>query len=182
MKVPSEAELVEAITEAARAAISDLFCEYPDDHFYYVSLITTGEGHAPELTAWSKEALASAAKKSDHEAEALLELKWSYADSPFYGHGDHYFEGVRHLFDARPKPDPESAQEWNQEYSLRLRAMEAAMARLDAAGLWGRGDDRIGIVINVEVMPADHTNVERALRLNPTDALKDWLEEAAEPA
>jgi len=35
-------------------------------------------------------------------------------------------------------------------------------------------------VVNVEVMPPDATNVERAIRLNPPAALADWLSEAAE--
>ena len=61
-----------------------------------------------------------------------------------------------------------------------MSAMEEAMARLDQAGLFGTGSKRAHIVINVEVMPPDYTNTERAKRLNPPEALVDWLKEAAE--
>ena len=55
------------------------------------------------------------------------------------------------------------------------------MTRLDRAGVFGTGPKRAGIVVNVECMPPDRTNVERALRLNPPEALEVWLREAAEP-
>ena len=58
--------------------------------------------------------------------------------------------------------------------------MEKAMANLDKEGLFGVGNQRLGIVINAEVMPPDYTNTERALRLNPREALTVWLEEVAE--
>jgi hypothetical protein len=53
--------------------------------------------------------------------------------------------------------------------------------RLNAKGLFGKGKERLGIVINAEVMPPDYTNTQRALRLNPRDALTAWLREMAEP-
>ena len=54
------------------------------------------------------------------------------------------------------------------------------MHDLDAEGLFGQGEKRLGIVINAEFMPSDCTNTERALRLNPQKALEEWLEEMAE--
>ena len=56
----------------------------------------------------------------------------------------------------------------------------AAMERLEREGLFGRGRKRAGILVNVEWFPPDHTNVERAHRLNPPEAMVDWLREAAE--
>jgi hypothetical protein len=58
--------------------------------------------------------------------------------------------------------------------------MEAALSEADAAGTFGSGIEREQIVINVEVMPPDHSNTERAIRLNPPAALTEWLVEAAE--
>jgi hypothetical protein len=94
--------------------------------------------------------------------------------------GDQHFEPVERLFEARPRMDFASPEQYSAEFALRLRARETAMARLDAEGLFEKGDDRLRIVINVEVMPPDHTNAERALRLNPAGALVEWLEQAAE--
>lgn len=46
---------------------------------------------------------------------------------------------------------------------------------------FGEGDTRNNIVINVELMLPDYNNTLRAMRLNPSEALSDWLSEAAEP-
>jgi hypothetical protein len=175
--VPTESDLADAVYRAARAAVSDLFREHPDHHFYYCSLVTTGEAFGPALSAWSAEALAAAVKASGADAEML---KWSYADSPFCSFGEQHFQPMRALFDARPQVFDLPGDDGDAEYLLRLRAMESAMSRLDDEGLFGSGDQRLDIVINVEVMPPDTTNTERALRLNPPRALTTWLEEAAE--
>ncbi len=42
-------------------AAADLFRDYPDHHFYWYSLTTTGEAHAPCPSAWSTQAGSSAA-------------------------------------------------------------------------------------------------------------------------
>jgi hypothetical protein len=58
--------------------------------------------------------------------------------------------------------------------------MVAAMAALDREGLFGRGAERERMLINVEVAPPDAGNTERAVRLNPPSALREWLAEASE--
>jgi hypothetical protein len=173
--------LVDAITDAARAAISQLFKEYSVHRFYYCSLITTGEGHAPVISAWSTKALAAAVKELGDDPKALKELKWSYADSPFNCYGEQFFGEVHRIYSARPMSYSLSSKEWQFELETRLKAMEKALARLDGEGLFGTGSKRLGIVINAEIMPPDHTNTDRALRLNPCEALTEWLVESAEP-
>ena len=54
------------------------------------------------------------------------------------------------------------------------------MHNLDNEGIFGTGEKRLGIVINAEFMPPDYTNTERALRLNPKEAIQEWLDEIAE--
>ena len=164
--------LADAITNAARNAVAELFRERPNDTFYYISLITTGEGHSPCLTAWSWEKLAETVQAEGGNDQLTADLKWSYADSPFYCFGESYFNVVKQLINSAPD---------GCELNLLLKGMESAMATLDAEGLFGIGTKRFGIVINAEVMPPDHSNVERAKRLNPPEALGDWLREAAEP-
>ena len=117
-------DLESAIANATRAAVSALFREYADHHFYYCLLVTTGEAHCPCLAAWSRESLAAAAAAST-DPNAERDLKWSYADSPFYCYGDHFFVSLRRLFDARP-PVHFSNPTWAREYELRLAAMERA--------------------------------------------------------
>ena len=176
---PTEAELADAIESATRMAIKDLFAQYPDHHFYYVALITSGEANPPALTAWSKEALDDAVKNG---LGASWDLKWSYGESPFFCFGEHCFQHVKDLFLKRPDMNSlvwvEGA--FQAEYELRLRAMETAMSRLDQQGLFGTGEDRLKIAVNVEVMPPDYTNTERAKRLNPPEAIRTWLKEEAE--
>lgn len=178
--VPSEADLAAAIETAARKAIRSLFNSHPG-HFYYCSLITDGLANSPVLSAWSTEALERAALDRDDPEEARSELKWSSADSPYFAYGDEYFGEVRALISRRSDMQPGmSDREWDEEYETRLRAMETAMKRLASQGLFGEGEARLGIVINAEVMPPDRTNAARAIRLNPKEALVDWLDEAAE--
>ncbi|OYP38910.1 DUF4303 domain-containing protein [Rhodopirellula sp. MGV] len=154
--------------------------ENPNDSFYYCSLITTGEGHTPYLTAWSREKLKEAVDAEGGGDDLIAELKWSCADSPFCFYGESYFEPVKQIFIGRSELNDRDSTSDASELELRLKAMELAMAELDEEGLFGSGNERLKIVINAEVMPPDHSNVERALRLNPEQALSDWMNEAAE--
>jgi hypothetical protein len=179
MSQPTRAELVDALAAATSAAVKELFDTHPKDHFYYCSLITTGEALPPNLVAWSREALDAAASKSP-DPNARSNLEWSYADSPFCCFGEQHFDEVRRLFQALGPLDLNDPSKWQASYDFRLSVMEEAMARLDRAGLFGIGAQRASIVINVEVMPPDRTNTERASRLNPPEALTVWLKEVAE--
>jgi hypothetical protein len=175
------AELTSAIAGATRTAVTALFREHAEN-FYYLSLITTGEGHPPSLAAWSSEALERVAAAQSHPRQAIEQLRWSYADSPYccFGYED-YFGPVRDIFARRPRMDyAGSDDEWEEELAVRLQAMEDALALLDDEGIFGRGSAREALVINVEVMPPDASNTERARRLNPPAALERWLREAAE--
>lgn len=177
-----ENRLADAIYEAAQNAARKLFSIYKNHHFYYFALVTDGEAHAPFISAWSREALQEAsADSADPDMDAAY-LKWSYADSPFCFFGEDFFSVVNELFAARPEMSHKMSQaEWHSEFRLRISAMESALKRLDETGVFGRGTDRLGIVINVEVVPPDHSNTERARRLNPNEALTNWLAEIAEP-
>ena len=180
MPIPTEHDLTVAIVDAAKRAFLSLFGTYPGE-YYYCTLITTGEAHAPVVAAWSREALSTAIAKSPDPDSDSRALKWSYADSPYYGYGENYFDEVRRLFLQRPPLSHEmTVTKWNAECDLRISAMEAAMETLDEQGVFGLGVARESIVILVEVMPPDHTNTERAQRLNSPEALKEWLVEAAE--
>lgn len=175
-------ELATPIADAARTAIEELFRENEGDSFYYCSLITTGEGHTPCLTAWSKEKLNEAVEAEGGGEDLVAELKWSYADSPFCYFGESHFEKIKQIFIGRSASKDCDSTSDASELEFRLKAMELAMAKLDEEGIFGSGNVRLQIVVNAEVMPPDHSNVERAVRLNPEQALTDWMKEAAEPA
>lgn len=177
VNVPTEDELADAIARAARTAIAALRERHPES-FYYVTLYTSGEAHPPSLSAWSREALA---RVREAKGAAFAELvRWSYADSPYCDFGAGAFDDVRRLFDRRPEISSLDDAAREAEYGLRLRAMEAALARLDAVGFFGTGAARLAVFVNAEVMPPDAGNTERARRLNPPGALESWLREVAE--
>jgi hypothetical protein len=165
--------LKRVIIQAIMKTAERLFRE-TGESFYYFTLITSGEAHAPIVSAWSKEKLAMVP-----EAERQT-VKWSYADSPYFDFNSAGFEQVRVLFSQRPNILTLSEPLRSLEYKERLSTMEAALLAVDAAGTFGQGVERTKIVINVEVMPPDHSNTERAMRLNPPAALTEWLDEAAE--
>jgi len=177
----AQAELVDAVADATRAAVTTLFREHPDDDFYYLSLITTGDVHAPTLTAWSWDALEATVRARPDDPQAREMFKWSWADSPFVGYGDQHFDHVQRLYRALGSPDDGAPDEASSAFDdFRMEALVAAMQRLDGEGLFGRGSKRDGILINVEWMPPEPANVARARRLNPPNALVAWLNEAAE--
>ena len=178
MKLKVDLEMVKAIENAARNACKSLFSKYKEN-FYYCSLITDGGAHCPILSAWSYEALERMSLNEKDPINAKYYLKWSYADSPYFAYGEEYFDEVKEIFNRRPMLLT-NYEKYMKEYELRLNSMEKAMANLDKEGLFGFGNQRLNIVINAEIMPPDYSNTERALRLNPREALNEWLEEIAE--
>ncbi|MES2820870.1 MAG: DUF4303 domain-containing protein [Pseudomonadota bacterium] len=177
---PTPKELAASIAAAMRLALLDLFRQHPEQ-YYYFSLVTTGEALPPFLVAWSTEALVVEVAKAKPGSEAYL--RWSCAESPYMCYGEHHFQEVIRLFELRPEMTSEMTDsEWEAEYAVRLRAMELAMKELDDEGVFSQRGDREKVVINVEVMPPDATNAERARRLNPvgSQALAAWLQDVAE--
>lgn len=179
--IPTEYQLVESIKFACREVISSLFNK--NESFYYIALITDGEAHSPFLTAWSHEALNAYLTENKIEigSEDALDVKWFYGDSPYNFYDNQSFNNVNKLFELRPKMDEwMSNEEWDLEFNFRISVMENAMEELSKEGVFGQNEERDKIMINVEVVPPDETNTERAIRLNPKKAIEEWLKEVAE--
>ena len=62
-----------------------------------------------------------------------------------------------------------------REFEFRINAMIEALRRCDQQGIFALNQPRAEIVINVELLPPDETNTLRAKRLNPPEALGQWL-------
>lgn len=149
------------------------------EHFYYCVLLTTGEGLAPIISAWSWEALDRVSQK--YSKAYAQDVKWSYADSPYYAFGyDEYFGDVKQLFEHRITIDKLNNEAWGKELDFRLMAMMKAMSILDKEGLFTQNQSRKNVLINVELMPPDASNTQRALELNNAEDIEDYLHEAAE--
>lgn len=166
-------QLTAAIADSVRKILPELFAT--GEHFYYITLTVVEEPTVPCLSAWSHEALAKAAPE---EREMI---KWSYADSPYYCIGEEHFANVADFLEDYPLYNLDD-DAYDAEYVLRLSAMEEAMRRLDAEGLFGTGTERSSMLIMAEIMPPNSTNIERAYRLNDgsTEIFREWLAEAAE--
>jgi len=149
------------------------------ERYYYCTLITTGGGFSPFLSAWSWEALKRESKKlANHEDVDFI--KWSYADSPYMCYGEEHFRKVDKLFANLPSVYSLPDEEWKAQFDFRLIAMELAMKRVDLENIFELNQPRKDVYINVEIMPPDSTNTERALRLNKAEDIAKWLEEMAE--
>lgn len=164
--------LSKEIEKAMRITWIDL-CQ-SKEHFYYCTLVTSGDGGSPGFSAWSEEALTKV-NPVDREM-----VKWSYADSPYFLYCEANWKSVRTMFLERPDPHTLSDEQYADEINIRLEAMVTAMKNLDDEGIFALNQKRENIVINVEVMPPDESNTERAYFLNPIKALQEWLIEAAE--
>ncbi|MNO50755.1 hypothetical protein D3C76_411400 [compost metagenome] len=186
MKPTQEIEaLAVEIADAARRSFCTLFEN--GERYYYCTLFTTEEGHAPSISAWSWEALDIEAARQREESSTseskMAELiKWSYADSPYCCFRDENFDDVKQLFMERPSLTELEADESNHEFDVRLKAMELAMKMLDDEGMFAFNQPRESVCVLVEVMPPDEINTEIALRLNRLEspAMQAWLAEAAE--
>lgn len=170
-------ELTNKLEKITEKSLRELF-EKNKEEFYYCSLITDGEGHCPIISAWSYEAL-ERVTSSIELAELREEYKWSYADSPYFDYGGEYFKDLKSDWEKHLDSELDD-DEFDEEVERRIDMMEEVMRRLDEKGLFGKGEKRLKIVINAEFMPPEYSNTERAIRLNPKEAIKEWLEEVAE--
>ena len=172
---PELQPLGDAIFEAAKKAFLKLFEN--GEHYYYCVLLTTGEALPPCIAAWSVEALERLVKEESIPEEVIPYFKYSFADSPYYAFGyEEYFQPVKQLFEQRDSlMDYNNEAQWDKEYNLRLAAMVYAMKKLDEMGIFALNQPREQVYINVELMPPDDTDIERALYLNNSENIKEWL-------
>lgn len=173
-------ELVEAFVKSAGDAFSSLK-ENHKEQFYYFAFIFD-EGMHPYISAWSYEALEKSMMDNKITEEDKGWWKWDYSDSPYVVYGyDEFFCEVSELLDQRA--DKLSDDElYDVEWEIRIASMEEAMKRLDQSGMFGIGDERENVVINVEIAPPDYSEYNRALRLNAASSLlSEYLEYCEEP-
>lgn len=168
-------ELVSAFENAFHNAVISL-TEKHNENFYYFAFIFD-EGLQPYISAWSYEAYEKSLVDDNIRDEDKSWWKWDYADSPYAAYGfDEFFGEVKELLYKRE--DELSLDElYDTEWTIRINSMEEAMKRLDKKGLFGEGERRKNVVINVEVAPPDCLERQRALRLNPSsELLSEYLE------
>ena len=159
-----------------RAVFTELFNN--NEKFYYCTFLTTGEGLPPLISAWSEEALKRESSLYKN-ADEYKEIKWSYADSPYYAFR---YEKFSHIFSSRPLMSTLNEIEWEKEFLFRLKVMETAVRQADREGLFSINQNRADICVEVGTMPPDKLTTEITKRLNSLDSLimKEYMAEAAE--
>lgn len=167
------------LLKATKTAFTELFKEH-DEFFYYCTLVTTGEGNCPYISAWSWQALKNYMDQEHIPNDEIIEYKWSYADSPYCAYGWEYFKEVEEYVLANKPKNIDDAEDWFCWERALIATMEAVMSTLDEQGVFGMGARRKSMLVNAEVMPPDYTNTMRALRLNNKEDIRIWLKEAAE--
>lgn len=171
-------ELVKTFSKAAYNAFSDLKKNYKEQFYYYVFVFDLG---LPYISAWSYEALEKTVINDKVTDEEKKWFKWSCSDSPYVLYGyDEFFHETQELLNKRT--EKLSSDNFDNEWDLRVNSMEETMKRLDRSGLFGTGDERKNIVINVEIVPPDGSEYHRAIRLNEmSSVLSEYLESCEDP-
>jgi len=113
-----------------------------------------------------------------HPKEEIWLYKWNFADSPYYPFGEEYFKPVQTLLDTYPSIlNMEDEDEIEREFELRVSAMVQAMQKLDQEGIFSINQPREQVYINVECIPNDNSDVDRALLLNEAKNIQEWLKD-----
>ncbi|MCC6791856.1 MAG: DUF4303 domain-containing protein [Thermomicrobiales bacterium] len=171
------------IADAVRHAFRAVREHVPDERFYMFALYST------EMYRWFEpvpmgvqglekvtteyQVLPSFREETRESIEASL--RWSVADSPYYGFGNELFKPIDDVI-AEFNPDPgDDDAKWDR-YMERVcviqRAMIGALNDVDAEGLFGLGAERDAIVIGHDIGDqTDRSRWEFALKLNPRSAL-----------
>lgn len=169
-------EIVCEMASILKVVFTELFNN--NEKFYYCTFLTTGEGLPPLISAWSEEALKREGSLYKN-ADEYREIKWSYADSPYYAFR---YERFSHIFSSRPLMITMDEKEWEKEFLFRLNAMETAVRQVDKEGIFSINQKREDICVEVGTMPPDKLTTEITKRLNNPDSLimKEYMAEAAE--
>lgn len=166
---------------ACKRAFEELF-NANKEKFYYCTLTITGDGLTPVISAWSYEALC---RQCNGNQDEMNDIKWSYADSPYYAVGYEMFDSVTELLIERHniiKIDEIADQDWVHEVDMYLNVMYNVMKMLDMDGMFSKTQKREDVLIAVEIMPPDDscTTLIKKLNSNNTEIFKEWKQEISE--
>ena len=163
-------------------AFATLFISRPMDNFYSFGFYTTGEYNYAATTASSYEGLEQVIKNYGYEKKPKesIEIKWSPVDSPI--HSDSECCGIIGevndlLQDALKESDEiyeRDGLEGLGEFNAKVEnAFVNALKRMDAKGVFGKGEQRKQVVVNL--LKGDQSLEERiyfAKMLNPPEAVE----------
>lgn len=167
-------DLYQALKKATHAVFRRLERDHPGERLYAFGLYTDDLGRYISPTGNTEEALL---RRSGGYAKTPL--RWSPCDWEYHLEGDReHFEQVQCLFDEAPDPydisDRQAVAQARQVFEACIRVLR----ELDSEGLFGRGEDRERIVINLWMGDqSDEGQVRWARRLNPPSVAKRYAVE-----
>lgn len=177
------------------ASFRKIKAAHPTDRFYCYAFYTSGEYGYVVATASTYEGLEQVARRykttlpayKDVPIEDLrLDLKWSPCDSPLHDQADDPLHEMAPLIQS-------VAAELTRLYDLfeegpALHAFvdqveecfAQALRRIDATGIFGQGDERDGVVVNLLMGDqSDEARIEFAHRVNPPQAVRMLIDDLA---
>lgn|GEM_PF-1297532 len=180
-----ESQLRKAIVKAGRAAFTALQKNHPSEHFYAFIFYT-----APELgylvpSSATEEALTRLASDPREQED----LRWSPCDWEYHLSGEAHFNEVNELLEADRVESARSEAERQERFDRRWSVFKQAILQLDEEGVFGTGDARAGVLVNIMWGDQDVVaHLQSARELNPKSTylayakaelptLKAWLEE-----
>jgi hypothetical protein len=166
----------------------------PNERFYCFAFYTNGEYNYVALTASTAEGLDQVAQsyKQDPSYQAMtiddlrVRLKWSPCDSPLHGAAendltelDPLIQSVQTELDQRFALSDDGKS--YDEFVAQLRTCFAnALKRMDADGVFGRGDERKSVVANLLMGDqSDEDRISFAELVNPPEAVRMLKEDLA---
>lgn len=171
--------LYHALKKATRRAFEDLCHRHAGEHIYAFALYSNDVGQYLYPTANTEEALRRHyGRRVDTDEEP--QLRWFYpGDWRYCQEGAEHFVPVQEILDQF---DPYSAAVSDEDVAAHAHSVfqscEQVLRDLDAAGLFGQGADREGIVINYLCLESDEEPwLESAKRLNPESVWRRYEEE-----
>ena len=165
----------------------------PDDVYYGFGFYTSGDLAYVATTASSYEGLEQVAQRYKHMEryrhssidELRHSLKWSTPDSPLHTECGEILEAIQplmnqiasELFASFIKGDDLGDLTEYHAYKAEFdSAVENALHRIDAYGVFGTGDARKGGVLNLLMGDQDNqSKIEFAKRVNPPEAVQMFV-------
>jgi hypothetical protein len=148
--------------EASKAAFLDVQQAHTDERFYLFALFTCGDLGYVVPTASTEEGLTQVAqeyaKKERYQEFSLQQLRedlrWSPADSPLHLDGEEHFHAVNKLAEHIPSilyeiPTDDSWDEFNTFCDKVLGVYVEVLKQLDAEGIFGVGEQRDSVLLNI---------------------------------
>ena len=179
------AQLHATLKDATRQAFADLRRQHPQERLYAFALYTNDVGQYIVPSANTEEGLArhaAQAARRDGIADELhrASLRWSPCDWAYHADASlvPFFAGVERLLSDGPDPYDLDDEACAQQVGGVFETCLTVLAELDAEGVFGRGQARAALVINLLMGDqSDAERLERARRLNPPATYAHFAQE-----